>query len=177
MQDPQAFMQVGIIQFNGTSIDPEMCTGPPGQLKLIWEYVITPNAFHCGEIGNTDGSRQTLRVQRTTSGSGWWAGFVNGTFYINKALGVAQAEEIQIGGELGDGTHTNGNTTVCANYGSGTNATPWQRTASVYDGTGDTSWTTVHERSGVIRDGPGSANWVIDAPPTPLEIYWNANAC
>ena len=29
MQDPGAFMQVGIIQFNSLSIDPEMCTGPP----------------------------------------------------------------------------------------------------------------------------------------------------
>ncbi len=118
MQDPGAFMQVGIIQFNSLSIDPEMCTGPAGQLKLLWEYKITGSgtSYHCGLIGNTNGSRETLRVQRTTSGSGWWAGFVNGSFYINKALGVAQSEEIQIGGELGDGTNTNGNTTVCANY-------------------------------------------------------------
>ena len=113
---------------------------PTGQLKLLWEYKITGSgtSYHCGLIGNTNGSRETLRVQRTTSGSGWWAGFVNGSFYINKALGVAQSEEIQIGGELGDGTNTNGNTTVCANYGSGTSPTPWQRTADVFDGTSDT---------------------------------------
>jgi hypothetical protein len=171
-------IQVGVIQYNNFTVDSGHgdCTGPPGQLKKFWEYRPQgSNIYTCDNIGDTDGSRKTLRVERTTSGSQFWAGFFDGTFYVNHDINYDQAYRVWIGAEM---PHTgagdwNSNTTLCANWGSGTNAIDWQRTSDAWDGVNVPSWNTIHESSTYTE----SSHWTIGDTPTPLEIYFEANSC
>jgi hypothetical protein len=126
-------------------------------------------------VGDTDGSRKTLKVQRTTSGAQFWGGFFETSLYVNHDVNYNVGTYVWVGDEMpntGSG-EWNGNTTLCGKWGSGSNAVDWQRTADAWDGVTSSNWTTIQSASSYTE----STHWHVQSPPTPLQIYFENNSC
>jgi hypothetical protein len=168
-------MQVGFGQFNGVGLD--SCIGPnnAGQLKQYWERKVYPSGqYICGMVagGDIGTETHTYKVQRYVCSSGkCWSALIDGNIVEGITyIGMAEANEVDIGGEITNTTVFNGNTRISAFFGENSGGVQWQRTTDVA-GT-PTTWITIQNRNDTQNDTnpAGNHEWHLPDAPTPIDI-------
>jgi hypothetical protein len=172
--------QVGFEQANSATFDQGCTTGDPGQLKTFYEFKHSGYhgttsfynlGYHCGIIANISGGDRTFHVHGYIAGSNYcWRELVGGTTqnqdcsFSGDGVGCncGSANLAYIGGEIGDDTDCNSNTTITGDYGTPTGSIVWQRTANQF--LTSITWNGITTPSGHINT---ASQWSLDLGDVP----------